>query len=233
VEPQPPEPEPEPEVEVKPEEQEIPAEPASAETERKKGFPLWLIGVVAAGVVAVVLLVLLILSGRKSGGAAGPAIDFGDRQLWSATGDARLLADLGEGSEVTGTPEIPNAIIFRMTGSPEAPICQIKPGPEGRIYVNRVPVSEWADLPHGAKIEVEAAGRPEAPVYKYTYFDRDPTAAETKAVSPAPRKPEKRRASTVKPEDIFPTDVLEREKLESGELPRPSDDDELMIYDDE
>lgn len=237
-EPQPPEPEPEPVPEIEPEQPEKPTkqveELVAAETERKGGFPLWALGVVAAGVVAVVLLVLLIMSGRKSAGPpAPPAIDFGDRQLWSATGDARLLADFGEGSEVTGTPEIPNAIAFRMTGSPEAPVCQIKPGPEGKIYVNGVPVSDWADLPHGAKIEVEAAGRPEVPVFKYTYFQRDPTAAETKTVVPVQRKPEKRRASTVKPEDIFPTDVLEKERLKGGNLPAPSDDDELMIYDEE
>jgi hypothetical protein len=50
--------------------------------------------------------------------------------------------------------------------------------------------------------------------------------------APVPPKLEKRRASTVKPEDIFPTDVLEKERLEKG-LPAPPDDDELMIFDEE
>ena len=159
-----------------------------------------------------------------------PGLEFGDQQLWSASGDARLIADLGEGGEVTGTPEIPDSVVFRLVGNPESPTCQVKPGPAGKIYIDRQPVNDWTDIHHNAKLEIEAAGRPEVPVYKYTYFDNDPSGSERETATHAVKKA-RRKDSTIKPEDIFPTAELRKEETKD-KLPPPPDDDELIIYDD-
>jgi hypothetical protein len=191
--------------------------------------PPWYVISIVTIIILIVTLFLLYIRQRPK----GPALEFGDQQLWSAGGDARLLADLGEGTEIAGTPEIPDSIIFRLTGNPEAPKCQAKAGPEGKIYIDKQPVSDWVNLRHGSKIELEPVGRPDAPIYKYTYFERDPSPGERNKATGTVPKPE-RRDSTVKPEDIFPTDVLEKERLEKEKqkLPPPPDDDELIIYDD-
>lgn len=232
-EPEPPVPEPETPVEAQmPSDRprEAPEERRSVDEDSLGGMtiefagPAWYVIVIPVAVVFIALLLFLRLRKPK-----GPVLEFGDQQLWSAGGDARLLADMGEGGKVSGTPEIPNAVLFRLTGSPAAPLCQVRPGPEGRIFVDKKPVDDWTDLHHNAKIEVEAAGRPEVPIYKYTYFDRDPSAHEQETVTRTVKI--KERDTSIKPEDIFPTDVLERERAER-EPQLPPDDDELIIFDD-
>jgi hypothetical protein len=217
------------EAEASPEKSERPERPpeAAAPEEGQSGIPFWLFGAIAAALVIAAVGIILFL---RRGAPEAPSLEFGDQQLWSAAGDARLIGDFGEGSEVSGTPEVPESIVFRLTGTPEAPRCLAKPGPNGRLYVNRQPVRDWVELHHNTKLEIEHAGRPEVPIYKYTYFDHDPSGSEKDTATQAMPKA-KRKDSTIRPEDIFPTDMLTKEQ--SGrELPAPSDDDELIIFDD-
>jgi len=200
---------------------------AKVQSDEEKAFPYWLLAVGGAALLALIAAVAFLLIPRKP---KGPTLEFTDHQLWSRSGDARLLCDFGDGCEVTGTPEIPDAIVFRLTGASESPKCMVKPGPSGKIYIDGKEVKEWIEVCHNTAIEIEAAGRPEAPIYKYTYFERDPSGFERNKATHTVKKV--KREDSVKPEDIFPTDVLRKEDTQ-GDIEPPDGDDELLIFDDD
>jgi len=230
-----PEPEPEPEpvpAAIEKPQTEIPRQPSTAQTEEGRVAPAsetWLIGVIIGAIaVIIVIVLLLVLKSGKPKGRVAPG--FGGRRIVNPRGDSLLLSELGKGGEVTGVPQIPNAVVFRLTGGTGTPQCLVRPGPEGRILVGNKAVTDWVELRDGVQIEIEQANRPESPIYKYTYYEREPAGGKGELAAQRPAKRE--REDTVKPEDIFPTKELAKEKTQ-GELPAPDEEDEFVIFDDD
>ena len=96
------------------------------------------------------------------------------------------LRSLGEGKSrrrAIGTPEVTNAVRFRIKGSRLFGRGRVAARPmadDCRVFVNETDSGDWARLTHGDRIRVENG---EGQSCAYYYFERTPTAAELEAIA--------------------------------------------------